>query len=382
MTDEERGLLEAIRAEPEEDDARLVYADWLEERGQDERAELVRVQLAIERDGPSEPLLARERDLLTRRAAEWLGPWADACLRFDRGMAVACWTTLPQFEAGTARLAGAGDPPWVAERWLHLGGARFEGESFRAFVRSPGFGRLTRFHLDRLRGRGGELWGRPVSAAMTRELAASPLSANLRRLWLVNGDVGDRGARALAESPHLGRLRWLSLRLSPLTAEGVAALAGSAALSGLTALRLSWEVAAGEGPVRALAAARGLSRLGSLNVWQNRIGDARLRRLLTAPWVGRLRELWLGENRIGDGGAREVAGCPALSGLRLLDLTGNRLSDAGARALLESPHLRNLRRLSLRYNSKVSDRLHERVERRYGEGESRPQYYSWLDWRL
>lgn len=40
-------LLDAILADPEEDTPRLVYADWLEEHGQGERAEFVRVQVEL-----------------------------------------------------------------------------------------------------------------------------------------------------------------------------------------------------------------------------------------------------------------------------------------------------------------------------------------------
>jgi uncharacterized protein (TIGR02996 family) len=383
VTDEERGLLEAVRAEPEDDAPRLVYADWLDEHGQAERAELVRVQLALERDGPSAPLLARERDILSRRAAEGAGPLADVGLRFDRGLAVACWTSLPQIEAGTARLAEAGDPPWVAERWLHLRGTQFEEASFRALVQSPGYGRLTRFSL------GGisvhfedQVWRRGATAAMARGLAGSPRSANLRRLWLLNADLGAAGARALAESPHLGRLRSLSLRRSLLTPEGVAALAHSAALSGLTALSLDWGVAEGEEAIRALAAPRGLARLESLNLSQNRVGDARLRRLLTAPWAGQLKELRLMHNQIRDRGAKEIADCAALSGLRVLHLGVNQFGDEGAVALLASPHLRGLRELSVWGSRKITDSVLERVKRRYGDGQTPRRYYPWLDWEL
>lgn len=44
MTDEE-ALLAAILAEPKDDTPRLVYADWLEENDQPERAEFIRVQV-------------------------------------------------------------------------------------------------------------------------------------------------------------------------------------------------------------------------------------------------------------------------------------------------------------------------------------------------
>src|SRR5439155_15143566 len=45
----ERALLAAIREDPEDDAARLVYADWLEEQGQADRAELIRVKVRARR---------------------------------------------------------------------------------------------------------------------------------------------------------------------------------------------------------------------------------------------------------------------------------------------------------------------------------------------
>jgi uncharacterized protein (TIGR02996 family) len=43
------GFLRAIMAEPEADSHRLVYADWLDEHGDPERAEFIRVQCAVEK---------------------------------------------------------------------------------------------------------------------------------------------------------------------------------------------------------------------------------------------------------------------------------------------------------------------------------------------
>jgi uncharacterized protein (TIGR02996 family) len=117
-------LLAAILAEPERDDVRLVFADWLEEHGEPARAELIRVQVALARydwrhcggyycdtydDGTTTHrdcrgirLGVRERELLAW-ACDWLVPagWValregDApvgrSLRFRRGFAesVAC----------------------------------------------------------------------------------------------------------------------------------------------------------------------------------------------------------------------------------------------------------------------------------------------------
>jgi uncharacterized protein (TIGR02996 family) len=54
VTDGE-ALLATILARPADDGVRLVYADWLDENGQPERAEFVRVQVAIAQLEASEP---------------------------------------------------------------------------------------------------------------------------------------------------------------------------------------------------------------------------------------------------------------------------------------------------------------------------------------
>src|SRR5213078_3097387 len=43
-------LLAAIRQAPADDAPRLVYADWLDEHGQPERAEFIRVQIEADRE--------------------------------------------------------------------------------------------------------------------------------------------------------------------------------------------------------------------------------------------------------------------------------------------------------------------------------------------
>jgi uncharacterized protein (TIGR02996 family) len=48
-------LLAAIRANPADLAARLAYADWLQERGQEARAELVRVGVELSRPAPERP---------------------------------------------------------------------------------------------------------------------------------------------------------------------------------------------------------------------------------------------------------------------------------------------------------------------------------------
>jgi uncharacterized protein (TIGR02996 family) len=74
----DEAFLQAILAAPDDDAPRLVYADWLEEHGQPERAEFIRLQCAMERlsvdDLRHRELETRERALLERHEQEWAAP--------------------------------------------------------------------------------------------------------------------------------------------------------------------------------------------------------------------------------------------------------------------------------------------------------------------
>jgi uncharacterized protein (TIGR02996 family) len=75
MSDED-ALLSAIIANPDEDTPRLVYADWLDENGQPERAEFIRVQIELESVelGSPEHLALRRRQaiILSKHRDQWL----------------------------------------------------------------------------------------------------------------------------------------------------------------------------------------------------------------------------------------------------------------------------------------------------------------------
>jgi uncharacterized protein (TIGR02996 family) len=89
MTDA-TALLAAIRAAPDDDAPRLVYADWLDEHGQPERAEFIRVQCALARaDSPA--LRRREAELLAAHHDEFAGLLLAPGFRFrfERGFPVA-----------------------------------------------------------------------------------------------------------------------------------------------------------------------------------------------------------------------------------------------------------------------------------------------------
>src|SRR5262245_43514127 len=48
-------FLRAVAGQPDEDAPRLVYADWLDEHGDPDRAEFIRVQCALARSGLDHP---------------------------------------------------------------------------------------------------------------------------------------------------------------------------------------------------------------------------------------------------------------------------------------------------------------------------------------
>jgi uncharacterized protein (TIGR02996 family) len=77
---EAQPFLSAILAEPDEDAHRLVFADWLDERGEADRAEFIRVQCRLARLAEDDPgraeLEVREIRLLAQHASGWAAPWA------------------------------------------------------------------------------------------------------------------------------------------------------------------------------------------------------------------------------------------------------------------------------------------------------------------
>lgn len=79
--DTERALYRAICANPDEDTPRLVYADWLQEHGDEDRAEFIRVQceselrlsrLRTHGETPPARLEERESALLAANRERWL----------------------------------------------------------------------------------------------------------------------------------------------------------------------------------------------------------------------------------------------------------------------------------------------------------------------
>jgi uncharacterized protein (TIGR02996 family) len=170
----EADFLATIAAEPDDDTHRLVFADWLEEQGQDEQAELIRVQIELE---PLREDFDSDRAAVLRQREEELldhvqHAWEKKKLQSLPGIRITWRRGLPERAA------------LPVQRFLE------QAEAIRQVHPT-----LTRLDLFRVNG-----WG--------ERLAECPHLEGIRELelacWTSGGDV-----EALLLSPRLSRLRML-----------------------------------------------------------------------------------------------------------------------------------------------------------------------------
>jgi uncharacterized protein (TIGR02996 family) len=253
MKNQEQAFLEAILERPDDDAPRLIFADWLDEHGDTDRAEFIRVQCAIAaKDLPTSRRAKfdrRQQELLERHGSEWAHPLRPLVLswNFHRGFIDEIVVYNDLFLVAAEQIFRRApirhlkiqlDPHGIARpiaalaesehlgrlRSLNLSGNRLESRHVRALVVSEHLSRLTDLDLSHNRiGDGG-----------IRALAASPLLSRLERLILHGNDIGPTGMRALGRSilkwSHSAqglRLRLVDLQHNNLSAAGQRVVADS-----------------------------------------------------------------------------------------------------------------------------------------------------------
>src|SRR5262245_45374829 len=104
---------QAIRDEPADDGLRLIYADWLEENDQPDRAEFIRLQIELarlpEEHSDRRLLEMRERALLKRSRATWLEglpEWARDTAVFRRGFVAQVEASVREWQDDGAVVRG------------------------------------------------------------------------------------------------------------------------------------------------------------------------------------------------------------------------------------------------------------------------------------
>jgi len=375
VTAARRKLLDAILADPDDDELRSVYADALAEAGDIEHADLVHAQLAIAR-GAGEELVALAKELETKHGRRIAGTIADhaSAWSFDRGLiasieidllTLADHATVILADAPIRKIRLLQVEPEDPERALvatmslatcrHLArvqvidalpGAFGGAHTLLPFLSSLYLTGLRELALDT---DGGEEAARAIAAAH----ACLPALRALRfHSWHGNPlDVGDDGAIALADSPVGAQLEVLELWGAGIEARGASALARALRTVKHLSLNPVWYAANAIGVEGARGLAAGVfTQLETLHLAGTEIEDEGLLAIASAPWFAHVRELDVSDDEITDRGLAAFVDSSHARGLERLRLAsgthgggaGNDLTIDGVRALAALPALREV----------------------------------------
>ena len=387
MSDRE-SFLAAIIADPDDDGARLVYADWLEEQG-DEQAELIRAQIEQERL----PWTDDRWWELDERAQVLIKSLGGKLLKQQPKLKNISWSMLSSartledekvvFRKGFVEVGGA-------QHFKALHDA-FDALTAGTLLRELRLYDLAQSTIERLcaskwmpKLRGLTLTPHLGATAMAT-VAACPAAAGLRQLDVNEAHLGSDGLGFIVESPFLKQLQFLDIGFNGLTQRDVATLLQWPTLRQLKGLSLSFDrLDAGlvtllqdeavanlfllnlrNSDIRdevlvEVGKSAQLRSLTHLSLDSNRdLTDASVPALLAHGRLPNLRALSLSEcEKLGDGALAAIAASPSAARLRILYFGRNGAGAIGLQALARSPHIRELRKLSLRqYASRYSTAL-------------------------
>lgn len=343
------GLLLDIIENPGDDCLRRIYADWLDDEGQHDRAELVRVQLdlaALDDDDPRRDLLQqREGQLLRRHQTEWLEPFTVrgegvGWVHFHRGFP-------SQWVLDVSAFLCHGEA--IFSR-TPLSSLRFGDLSSEVLVdqlwQSPILDRVEELNLE---GSNLSVWN------FVKLLQHRPLS-QLRRLTLNKLPIGHMGLSALLRHPISLRLNALSLIHCDVRGNAIEELCACPNLGELVTLDLG-ENQLGAIDMQFLGSARHLPALRELKLNGNRIGPTAVRDLAQSSRLRALEALHLGFNPLGSDGVEELARTSCLTQLDTLDLSHTNVSVGATAALSRAAFFPRLRRFDLSGNQIGGDAI-------------------------
>jgi uncharacterized protein (TIGR02996 family) len=311
-------FLAAIRAAIEDDIPRLVFADWLQENGEEERAELIRLQCELARaahDDPNNSSRQRRIDeLLNTNWDNWVAGFPGWVQRdrfrhqFVRGFISSISTTSRRFLRDADALTGL-----TALVNLELTSPTAEA------LQSEFLARVGGLHLD------------PVDSASISALASN---LNLQLFRHLHVDTG-RDSRGLPPRTHVNR-------------QAIQRLFANPTLTGLKQFSLN-------GPPHGDAVACGLAEgkftsLEQLDLVDSRLTAEGLSDIVGSPSCASLRGLYIAGNHFGDAGIRHLVGAPGLSQLECLNCIDCGLTGESAKMLAEWPGLRSVQWLQVGTN--------------------------------
>jgi uncharacterized protein (TIGR02996 family) len=345
-------LFQAILYAPDDDAPRLVFADWLDENGDPDRAEFIRVQCRLARLPFYEPecatLSARADELLVRHRRAWRVPAPALRQEFRRGFVETLVIEPGVFFERSADLYRQAPIRWVLftgrpdmDGWDWDLVVPLEGLEFPGPPPGPISARAGH-ELPRLR---------RLKAVGLMECVDFLAAVSCPRLEAVDLSDSPAAPVVLEEFCHraeLGRVRALALgageRLTyqqRMRAHGALLLAAMPGLVNLRELHLNGQLI-GDAGLYHLAHSPQLAGVEELYLTRNEIGEIGTRGiedLCTSLYLNRLSVVDLSHNPLGAAGARELAAWPGLRRLRWLNLTDCGLSERAGRSLAESPYL-------------------------------------------
>jgi uncharacterized protein (TIGR02996 family) len=372
-------LLRAIVEDPDADDLRLIYADWLHDHGDAARAEFIRVQVRLATMDSTDP----ERCDIERRVAELLGAnrrrwWAEVPggldldhtrVEFRRGFPQEFWVTsldpfwdvaeavstgtplarleLSQATENLPRIAAC--PALASVRRLAISGNYVRLAHVTTLLESPYLSRVQDLQV-----------GCSEPGDTVASLVASwPGATSLRKLTLYPDTMPAAGVATLLAAPALRNLRELGLNGTGIDTDGVRALVSVNSPPPLEELFLARRGEMDEEGFRLLARWPGLARVRHLQLSRGGPSDdlakaACLGQLALSPHLGALHTLELGSSSVGPVGARVLARMEALRNLRSLWLACNPLGDEGIRVLASATHWGALQHLCL-WQTQIGD---------------------------
>lgn len=384
-------LLAAVKAEPEDDTAKLVLADWLQEQDDESdraRGEFLREVVRYFHIPPDTPEQQDQVRRLNARWAQhataWFGPLAEAGFRCSSvGYSHPKWGLLFPMIDGTKVVTKAALAVANSERYAWVAGLYFPrigDKHLRQFANSPLLDSLIGLSLTNCNAKAGAIIAvveSPRAAGLKsldlnklyapiQTIAWSPHMARLRHLHCWHCHISDSEFKKLCDSPHLNELRSLEVANNHLTIHSARAFAEATGLPALTELNLGGTNRIGPDGTLILVHSPKAAQLRKLNLWSNGIADYGVEALCRQSHVCNLTHLDVSSNLLTNRAAVALAAAEYLKQLEELNLKTNGISGEGALVLANSPHLANLRRLDVSGN-RIGEKAAKALRDRFGD---------------
>lgn len=190
FSSDESAFLQSIADRPDDDAPRLVFADWLDERGESGRAEFIRIQCELESSKldkkRKQELRLRERELLNLHRRDWIEavelPIEDVA--FDRGMIARA--RLSSWDGGKF-LDSPVAPRLATVKVLDLSGLQIGNDGVKAFAKSARFSAVRKLILS----------NNSITNVGAIALATATGLPKLETLYLFGNNIGDPTGAAL-----------------------------------------------------------------------------------------------------------------------------------------------------------------------------------------